>query len=325
MFMKKVISTILAFGIAFGTVSFGASATSCQSVFSGTQDIPTGKSVSIYFTASSKPNVSTGNPQVATVSFLHQDGNKYYYQLAMKGATDSATGIYANNALEFIARATSASYTCSISGTKAITTDDTFTFTVTSPVKPVIGLGSSTMGLTPFVSQSGNTYTYRFYTHGNTGSTGVYVNGSRAFVISISDSDSSVVSVYSPDVRTMGQAMIAAANAERAKVGVAPLIETSALDQVSDIRAKEASVLYQHGRPNGKSWDELEAMDGVNYSLGEVLCVGGDTNNGTDAIAELMSDGAHEYEVLSGDCTHVGASYFDVGGNRYFEMVFDQE
>lgn len=321
--MKKIISLVLTLGIMVGVFSVSASAASVTSQFSGTQTIAQGKTVSLYFTASAQPIVTTGTNNVATVKYWYRSGNKYYYKLTMVGNPGTGTGVFAHvngsaNVRAFIAqvagKAATVATTCSKSGIVSIASGDSVNFTVTSGAKPAVTTGNTAIASVDYLSNSGTIYNYML--SGNSaGDAGVYVNGTRNFIASVAAStNGGNTGAQSLDIyRTT---LIALINAERAKVGVAAMTEDSRLNQVADIRAKEASVRYSHGRPNDASWDELAAIAGTAAYPVEELAIAANTNTAVEALNDYMSEPAHKADLLTG-YTNIGVSFYDVDGNRF--------
>ncbi len=321
--MKKIISLVLTLGIMVGIFSVSASAASVTSVFSGTQTIAQGKTVSIYFTASLKPIVSTGNSSVATVRYDYRSGNKYYYKLTMVGNPGTGTGVYARvkgstNVLAFIAQVPKTvapvAATCNKSGTVNVAAGDALNFTVTSAAKPAVTAGNNNVASIDYLSNSGTLYNYMLSAKA-VGGVGVYVNGIRGFVANVTASSNNG-GTDSQSLDTYRTTLINLINAERAKVGVAAMTEDSRLNQVADIRAQEASISYSHTRPYGRSDSELQAIAGINYSMNEELAIAGNTNTAAEALNDYMSEPAHKAGLLTG-YTNIGVSFYDVSGNRF--------
>ncbi len=329
--MKKIISLVLTLGIMVGIFSVSASAASITSEFSGTQNIEKGKTVSLYFTSSAQPIVVTGTNSVAVVKPWYTSGNKYYYRLTMVGNPGTGTGVYARikgsaNVLAFIAQVpkNQAPATTNKSGTVNVASGDAFNFVVTSAAKPNVGTGNSNIATADYLSNSGTAYNYMLSAKsGVTGGVGVYVNGNRAFIANVTaSSDNGGASSQSlADYRT---ALINLINAERAKVGVSALTEDSRLNQVADIRAKEASVSYQHGRPNGESWQSLWDIAGINYSMSDELAIAGNTNTAAEAFNNYMTEPAHKDALLMQSNVNIGVSFYDVDGNRFCAVEMTQ-
>lgn len=104
-------------------------------------------------------------------------------------------------------------------------------------------------------------------------------------------------------------------NAERAKAGLPALTEKSVLIQDARVRAVESSALFEHTRPDGSSWWELDPAN--MYS--ECLCVRYKEYATPQQVVEAwMRSQTHKECLLRMDITTMGiGGYINSKGDVY--------
>lgn len=124
-------------------------------------------------------------------------------------------------------------------------------------------------------------------------------------------------------VTSSDQAMLAAVNTERAKVGKNALTMSAGLCNCASIRAKEIAVSFSHTRPNGTSCFSVLGEVGVNYTAcGENLAKG--QASVTDVMNSWMNSSGHRENILSSkhDYNYFGCACYSVGGVNYWVQEF---
>ena len=129
--------------------------------------------------------------------------------------------------------------------------------------------------------------------------------------------------VQSAVVTSGDQAMLAAVNAERARVGKNALTMSAGLCNCASVRAKEIAISFSHTRPNGTSCFTVLGEVGVNYTAcGENLAKG--QTSVTDAMNSWMNSSGHRENILSSkhDYNSFGCACYTVGGVNYWVQEF---
>lgn len=128
-----------------------------------------------------------------------------------------------------------------------------------------------------------------------------------------------------PEEDSMTAKVVRLVNAERAKVGLAPLETFDSLDQTAAIRAAELVEDFSHTRPDGTACftalDETGASRGA-HAIGENIAAGNATPAAT--MEQWMNSPGHRNNILSPDFTHIGVGYIITpsGYNYYWVQVF---
>ncbi len=98
-------------------------------------------------------------------------------------------------------------------------------------------------------------------------------------------------------------------NIERKKKGAADLKAMEILGTMADTRAKEASVLFEHTRPDGTRCFTIYAENALKYrAAGENLAYGFKTPE--KLVAAWMNSEGHRRNILDSDFKYVGVGYF---------------
>ena len=112
----------------------------------------------------------------------------------------------------------------------------------------------------------------------------------------------------------MAQEVIRLTNIERAKHGKAPLQYHAKLQEAAMLRAKEISILFSHGRPDGRIYDTVFGEAGVGCPDGENIAKGQLTPE--RVVNAWMNSPGHRVAILSPTATHIGVGFYksDKGG-----------
>lgn len=125
----------------------------------------------------------------------------------------------------------------------------------------------------------------------------------------------SAAEVQSPEV-TMAVSIYNAVNAERAKLGLAPLAWDVELVATANVRAAECSRVFSHTRPDGTPWYTVNAK----IMMGENLAYGfNDTNS---LMRSWMNSPTHRANIVDASFVRVGISVYKVNGKLYFAQEF---
>ena len=111
------------------------------------------------------------------------------------------------------------------------------------------------------------------------------------------------------------QQIVDLVNAERTKVGLAPLTLDIQLSSAAQIRAEEQYTLFSHSRPNGSSYRTVLDENGISYrGCGENVAYG--FRNPQAVMQGWMGSEGHKANILQEKFTHIGIGYY-VGPNGY--------
>jgi uncharacterized protein YkwD len=111
-------------------------------------------------------------------------------------------------------------------------------------------------------------------------------------------------------------------NIERQKSKIARLEEMGALGPLADQRAREASVLFKHTRPDGTRCFTIFAENSFKYkAAGENLAFGFKTPEAF--VAAWMNSEGHRRNILDPDFKYIGVGRFVTGkGTLYCATLF---
>lgn len=116
-------------------------------------------------------------------------------------------------------------------------------------------------------------------------------------------------------------------NGAREEMGLEPLSIVPYLNEVSQIRAEEQLVQYDHYRPDGTYFDTVIDVEIVDYKkAGEILARG--SSNNVDTIFEAWKNSpSHWTNITKPEFTHVGLSLVndtDINGREtwYWAVIF---
>lgn len=114
----------------------------------------------------------------------------------------------------------------------------------------------------------------------------------------------------------MAQEVFRLTNIERAKVGVAPLQYHAKLQQAAMIRAKEISILFSHGRPDGSVYTTAFSEAGVGCPDSENMGKGAFTAE--QIVRAWMNSPGHRANMLSSTSTHIGVGFYKSSTGGYY-------
>lgn len=114
----------------------------------------------------------------------------------------------------------------------------------------------------------------------------------------------------------MAQEVFRLTNIERAKVGVAPLQYHTKLQQAAMIRAKEISILFSHGRPDGSVYTTAFSEAGVGCPDSENMGKGAFTAE--QIVRAWMNSPGHRANMLSSTSTHIGVGFYKSSTGGYY-------
>lgn len=107
-------------------------------------------------------------------------------------------------------------------------------------------------------------------------------------------------------------------NAERAKVGLAPLSMDASLMETAMVRAAETGVLFSHTRPDGSS-----CMSANEKMVAENIAAGSST---PDAVMDgWMNSQGHRENILTGSYTTIGIGCVQIDGTRFWVQCFGMD
>lgn len=118
------------------------------------------------------------------------------------------------------------------------------------------------------------------------------------------------------------QQIVNLVNAERAKVGLAPLTLDTTVTKAAQVRAEEIVSSFSHTRPNGTSFATALKEAGASYrGAGENIAWG---QKSPEAVmnAWMNSDG-HRANILDKNFTTIGVGYYqNANGTNYWSQLF---
>ncbi|NLL38046.1 MAG: hypothetical protein GX254_00460 [Clostridiales bacterium] len=124
------------------------------------------------------------------------------------------------------------------------------------------------------------------------------------------------------DVGTFKARVVELVNAERAKEGLAELLELETLTAAADLRAYESAQSFSHTRPNGQRCFTVFSEYSMKYkAAGENLAYGFKT---PEAMIEAwMNSESHRANILDPDFTYIGIGYYvNENGRGYYSQLF---
>lgn len=112
-------------------------------------------------------------------------------------------------------------------------------------------------------------------------------------------------------------------NAERRKARLGDLRADDELMAAAAKRAAEIPRLFEHKRPDGRSWDTVLTEYRVKRynSWGENILYNS-SGKATDAMTWWMKSPGHRANILNGDYTHIGVGVYKSSGKTYFVQLF---
>lgn len=119
-----------------------------------------------------------------------------------------------------------------------------------------------------------------------------------------------------PNANAMAQEVFRLTNIERAKVGVAPLQYHAKLQEAAMVRAKEISILFSHGRPDGSVYTTAFSEAGVGCPDSENMGKGAFTAE--QIVRAWMNSPGHKANMLSSTSTHIGVGFYKSSTGGYY-------
>ena len=130
------------------------------------------------------------------------------------------------------------------------------------------------------------------------------------------------ISANSNTYDAKAEEMLALVNSERAKAGAAPLELSSALINISNIRAEEIADQFSHTRPDGRSCFTVYDDNNIKHTwCGENIAAG--TSTAKDTFDQLKASEGHYENMISRDYTHMGVAFF-CDENSYYKYYWVQ-
>lgn len=111
--------------------------------------------------------------------------------------------------------------------------------------------------------------------------------------------------------------MLAALNAERASLGLSPLVYSSSIYEGCKIRAMELTELYSHSRPNGGSWADV-----ASNVWAENICYSSLDFSGSYAVSRFMTSTTHRANMMSSSYTKFACKRVVYNGIAYWVQLF---
>lgn len=317
--MKKFISfVVMAAMLIFSVPAYAATG---QCSLSGNQYTFINETITFLVTGvADRPDVTVGDSRIASVGYSNSSGTGYYF--IAKGLAAGSTGIYLDGNLLFTLNVQNlSSLNCNLSGTINMTELESKRFFVKADKAPTVTTGNPEIAYVSLQNQSGNIYNYLVGTSICDGEVGIYINGTRAFIVNNTPFVDNTVAEQ--DHTKIKAQMLRIANETRAEKGISPLTEVSGLDEMADERAK---VQYDRGRGVSSYTDDpltlvlLAQAHGVTcHEMDEPGAPLDISNDGNGAMA-LWRDSDEIWKCfLNEKFTRVGFGIYDDGqSSRYF-------
>ncbi|MBR1384644.1 MAG: CAP domain-containing protein, partial [Ruminococcus sp.] len=215
-------------------------------------------------------------------------------------------------------------------------------YTITECNKTIYALQDSVFYDQPDTSSDVRGSCTKYYNANCTGETDngfyrVVVDGFTLYAVkaAFSDDPQSTVVTTKPvkldngSVNKYTKEMLKYINALRKEVGVDPLEGYETLDEAADQRAKELKTLFDHTRPNNKSFTTVYGEFGLKYgSVGENITYGmNKTYEVADAFENWKNSPTHYANMTNPDFRYMAIGYYtftDKDGNdyNYWEQLF---
>lgn len=122
--------------------------------------------------------------------------------------------------------------------------------------------------------------------------------------------------------RSYVQQVIDLVNEERAKAGLSPLTESSAVSSAAYTRSKEITQNFSHNRPDGTAFSTVLRQNGISFtSCGENIAYGQRTP--ADVMNTWMNSSGHRANILNSNYTTIGVGcYQAANGTLYWTQLF---
>lgn len=113
-------------------------------------------------------------------------------------------------------------------------------------------------------------------------------------------------------------------NKERAAQGLSALGTDSKLTQAARIRAKEIVNLFDHNRPNGKSFSTVFSEVNLSYRMGGENIAEG-YSSPEQVMTGWMNSSGHRANILKNGYEKIGVACFELNGREYWVQLFISE
>lgn len=118
------------------------------------------------------------------------------------------------------------------------------------------------------------------------------------------------------------QEVLRLVNAERAKVGAAPLTMNSNLNAAAQVRAEELTVYFSHTRPDGSDCFTVFDDYGLSYWLaGENIAAG--QGSPASVVNSWMNSPGHRANILNSAYTEIGIGFAKTSSGYGYYWVQD--
>ena len=146
-----------------------------------------------------------------------------------------------------------------------------------------------------------------------------YADSRAVLPVTVSGVEYSVSTRYNSYVREI----VALVNEERAALGLSPLGYLPELEGACQLRAKEAAVVWDHTRPDGRSWKTvLTDMGYTYYTAGENL-LGTNVLDAEKAVEAWMNSPGHRENIVRAEFTGICIGIVQGGdGDYYYAQLF---
>ena len=128
-------------------------------------------------------------------------------------------------------------------------------------------------------------------------------------------------SVVTANVSSLGKQIFDLTNKERAAQGLKELSYAYDLQSAADTRAREASTLFSHTRPDGTSCHDIVTKD---YDVTGENLIMADKPIATaeNLVAEWMNSEGHRHNILLGEYTELAVGVYEKDGVVYACQIF---
>ncbi len=105
-------------------------------------------------------------------------------------------------------------------------------------------------------------------------------------------------------------------NEERAKLGVAPLVLNTTMNEAAALRAQEITTLFSHTRPDGSSCFTVYSEFNISYNTaGENIAAG--NSKASDTAQQWIDSPLHYENMTDPDFTEMGIGYAYSSSSQY--------
>lgn len=146
-----------------------------------------------------------------------------------------------------------------------------------------------------------------------------YADSRMTLPVTVSGVSYSVSNRYNSYVKEI----VALVNEERASRGLSSLTYLPELEGACQLRAKEASVVWDHVRPDGRGWQTVLADMGYAYHAAGENLLGANVLDAAKAVDAWMDSPGHRENILRADFTGIGVGIVQGSdGDYYYAQTF---